>query len=116
MFVSILAPHDQRHVGVLTLSNHTHCAITDPGAKSTWKNHFHLFESSYRPIQYSLDAIGTSVSPSSSVIGKQTRLTHTTVKNVPETQSNVVGAIDRLELRIYFTVPKENTIAMETSL
>ena len=44
-------------------------------------------------------------------------MAHTTVRSVPETQSNVVGAIDcPMYVRIVFTVPKENTVAMKTSL
>ena len=33
IFTSILGPHDQRRVGVLTLCNRTLCAVTDRGRK-----------------------------------------------------------------------------------
>ena len=44
-------------------------------------------------------------------------LTHAAVRNVPETQSNVVGAIDwPMYARMVFMVPNDKTVAMKTSL
>ena len=44
-------------------------------------------------------------------------MTHAAVRNVPVTQSNVVGMVDwSMYVRIVFMVPHDNTVAMKTSL
>ena len=44
-------------------------------------------------------------------------MTHPTPRNVPETQANVVGAIDRpMYVRMLLKVPKQKTVVIKSGL